>query len=163
AVWIASQTNKELSDDADLFAGDTDYHMMDEAEVRQALSYLDPQVVDEAVENTAVIASRCTTKVYMSPMVPVFSMVRTKTEAIQRDIERLVDICMTNWTKRCSGPTKRYGQEVYEARFEQEISLLIDKGFCGYYLMVSDYCSWARRNGILVGPGRGSGAGSLIA
>ena len=44
-----------------------------------------------------------------------------------------------------------------------EMKLLIEKKFCGYFLMVSDYCLWAQRQGILVGPGRGSGGGSLVA
>ena len=158
-VWIASQTNKALQDEADLFAGETDYHIMTEQEVRDSLAYLGPQVVDEAVGNTLVVAEQCHASVTGEVKAPVFSKAETEAQAIRRDVERLVDICMENW-HRCVGKT--HPVEVYEARFEREMRLLINKNFCGYFLMVSDYCRWARSHGILVGPGRGSGSGSLV-
>ena len=51
----------------------------------------------------------------------------------------------------------------YQARLDLEIDLIIKMGFVGYFLVVSDFIQWARRNGIPVGPGRGSAAGSLVA
>lgn len=51
----------------------------------------------------------------------------------------------------------------YQARLDLEIDLIITMGFVGYFLVVSDFIQWARRNGIPVGPGRGSAAGSLVA
>lgn len=159
-VWIASQTNKDLTDDADLFAGDTDYHLMSEAEVRDALSYLGPQVVDEAVENTLAIMERCDASVSGKTTTPIFSKAATPEQAIDRDADRLIEMCLANWGKTRIGSKS---QEVYEARFEQEMRLLISKSFCGYYLMVADYVEWARNHGIMVGPGRGSGSGSLVA
>ncbi len=53
--------------------------------------------------------------------------------------------------------------DVYCQRLELEIDLIIKMGFIGYFLIVSDFIQWARRNGIPVGPGRGSAAGSLVA
>lgn len=156
-VWIASQTNKDVQDDADLFAGGQDYHMLTEAEVREAIAYLGPQVVDIAVENTGRVADRCTAILQGKTTTPTFS----KVGGVRRDVERLVEICLGNWQKKVIGKTKPEAE--YEARFEREMKLLIDKSFCGYFLMVSDYCRWARAHGILVGPGRGSGGGSLVA
>ena len=54
-------------------------------------------------------------------------------------------------------------ETAYNARLEEEISLITRMGFVGYFLVVSDFIQWAYRNGIPVGPGRGSAAGSLVA
>jgi DNA polymerase-3 subunit alpha len=51
----------------------------------------------------------------------------------------------------------------YRERLEMEIKTIIDMGFPGYFLIVADFINWAKRNGVPVGPGRGSGAGSLVA
>lgn len=53
--------------------------------------------------------------------------------------------------------------DVYRARLDSEIALIIKMGFVGYFLVVSDFIQWAKRQGIPVGPGRGSAAGSLVA
>ena len=54
-------------------------------------------------------------------------------------------------------------EEFYQKRLDLEIALIIKMGFVGYFLVVSDFIQWARRNSIPVGPGRGSAAGSLVA
>ena len=51
----------------------------------------------------------------------------------------------------------------YEARLEWEVGIIQQMGFPGYFLIVSDFIKWAKNHGIPVGPGRGSGAGSLVA
>jgi DNA polymerase-3 subunit alpha len=51
----------------------------------------------------------------------------------------------------------------YQARLDLEMDLIITMGFVGYFLVVSDFIQWSRRNGVPVGPGRGSAAGSLVA
>lgn len=165
-VWIAAQTDSDLQDDADLFAGNEDYHILSEAEARAALDYLPASVVDEAIHNTYLVAERCDATIRTRGSLPVFSKRPTREESVHRDVERLVEICMSNWHKTLG---KAYAngspipQEVYEARFEREMKLLISKGFCGYFLMVADYCRHSRANGVLVGPGRGSGGGCLVA
>jgi DNA polymerase III subunit alpha len=58
-------------------------------------------------------------------------------------------------------PSDQY--DVYDARLDLEIALIIKMGFVGYFLVVSDFIQWAKRQGIPVGPGRGSAAGSLVA
>ena len=54
-------------------------------------------------------------------------------------------------------------REDYAARLERELGVIISMGFAGYFLIVADFIRWARENGVPVGPGRGSGAGSLVA
>lgn len=58
---------------------------------------------------------------------------------------------------------EKTNEEQYQKRLDLEIDLIIKMGFVGYFLVVSDFIQWARRNGIPVGPGRGSAAGSLVA
>lgn len=155
-MWLRVQMNKEAHDATTLFEGDADYHLMTAAEVESALSYLPVSVLDEAMANTIAVSERCQARMLGQAAPPVFSRQGGK----EADLDRLLRICMGNWSKTLG---KREPQEVYEARFEREMRLLIDKGFCGYFLMVHDQVDYAKRNGILVGPGRGSGSGSLVA
>jgi DNA polymerase-3 subunit alpha len=59
-------------------------------------------------------------------------------------------------------PGERLTQEVKD-RVEMELAIISQKGYCGYYLVVADFIQWSKNNGIRVGPGRGSGAGSIAA
>lgn len=158
-VWIACQTSKDVQDETDLFAEDLNLYVMGEAEVRQGLAYLGPDVVDEAVANTVVLADRCNARIEGETDTPSF------TGDPDEDVFLLRKLCLDNWDRvpfraqHKNAPS----HEMYRERFEREMELLVDKGFCGYFLMVADYCGWAKDHGILVGPGRGSGGGSLVA
>jgi DNA polymerase-3 subunit alpha len=154
-AWIALQTNSDVGDEGDLFAVNLDLYMQDEQTVREGLAYLGQDVVDESVSNTMAVARMCTARIEGTPTAPVYS----KRGGADRDADRLLELCVANWGKVAAQPD----QEFYMARFEREFALLRRKGFCGYFLMVSDYCKYAKDNGVLVGPGRGSGSGSLVA
>lgn len=155
-AWIALQTNSDVSDEGDLFAVNLDLYMQTEADVRAGLAYLGDSVVDEAVSNSHDLVTRTDARIGGKPTPPIFS----KRGGHSQDAERLLDLCIENW-KKVSG--KDAPQDEYMKRFEYEFDLLRRKDFCGYFLMVSDYCRWAKAQGILVGPGRGSGGGSLVA
>jgi DNA polymerase-3 subunit alpha len=61
-------------------------------------------------------------------------------------------------------PSEREKQlPVYEARLDFEVGIIVQMGFPGYFLIVADFINWAKNNGVPVGPGRGSGAGSVVA
>ncbi|MDR1997432.1 MAG: DNA polymerase III subunit alpha [Candidatus Margulisbacteria bacterium] len=63
------------------------------------------------------------------------------------------------------GIRARYGESVsaeIKQRYEFELGVITKTGFCGYFLIVSDFIKWAKQNGIAVGPGRGSAAGSIV-
>lgn len=167
-AWLAMQTNKDLTDDSSLFAGGQDYHMMTTGEVIDSLMYLGPETVLECVSNTVSLALRCDAKVTGATTTPTYSKASTEhPDPVQRDVERVVDICLANWERKIVG--KRYPIADAEARFEREMSLLISKQFCGYFLVCWDYVHAAKTRPaeeggpILVGPGRGSGGGSLVA
>lgn len=160
-AWLAMQTNKDLSDDSSLFAGGHDYHLFTTAEVTKALAYLDPGVVEQCIANTASLTNRCTAVLAGATDPPTFSKPSAEhPDPVQRDVERLIDLCLKNWDLKVSG---KGNLAVYEDRFVREMNLLIAKQFCGYFLVVADYVNWAKGQGCLVGPGRGSGGGSLVA
>ncbi|MGH8324151.1 MAG: DNA polymerase III subunit alpha, partial [Steroidobacteraceae bacterium] len=60
-------------------------------------------------------------------------------------------------------PAQGFSRENYEQRLETELDVIVQMGFEGYFLIVADFINWAKQNDIPVGPGRGSGAGSLVA
>lgn len=152
-TWLACQTS---ADNEAYWHFD---HSMGEAEMRQRLAYLDPQAVDEAVENTVKIAEQCDARIESKIVMPIYHR-GGEGDGRERDAQRMREICEANWGRIKS---TAHPQEVYRERFEREYDLIVRKGYPGYFLMVADYVCWAKDNGILVGPGRGSGAGSLIA
>ena len=73
----------------------------------------------------------------------------------------MIDICRAAWDAKL-GHIDPEERQVYVERFAYEVAELSDKGFCGYMLIVWEYCDWAHRERILIGPGRGCAAGSLV-
>lgn len=162
-VWVASAIGKTLDELADstMFEGDEDYHLMTEAEARASVAYLGAHV-DRLVANTMAVADRCTAEITLASHNPVYSRKTAESpDPAQQDITRLLEDCLTRWDERTLG--KRRDADAYMARFETEFGLIAEKGFAGYFLMVADLVGYAKQTGILVGPGRGSGGGSLVA
>lgn len=76
--------------------------------------------------------------------------------------------CIEGWARRFSSPVLGHQPltsdlPIYQARLKYELSVLKSMGFSGYFLLVEDLVSWAKKSGIIVGPGRGSVGGSLVA
>jgi DNA polymerase III subunit alpha len=114
----------------------------------------------EAVWNTGFIADQCDFNFEFGKLLfPQFPLPEQYTQAtyfekLCRDgLERLKDNGLI--------PTDKY--TLYDERLRSEIELIIKMGFVGYFLVVSDFIQWAKRQNIPVGPGRGSAAGSLVA
>lgn len=114
----------------------------------------------EAIDNTWEVARRCNLVMEMgSYYLPKFDA----------DSEKGVDEALVE--KAHSGladKIEEYPQliaraDLYKDRLNTEIDIIVHMGFPGYFLIVADFINWAKRNGIPVGPGRGSGAGSLTA
>ena len=110
---------------------------------------------DGACDNTLAIAERCGFKLDTSPKYPDYQPPAGKTRN-----EYLREITE-------AGLRKRYGadadSEAVQRRYALEIDVLEKQGFVNYFLIVWDFIDWARQQGIPVGPGRGSAAGSIIA
>jgi DNA polymerase-3 subunit alpha len=113
----------------------------------------------EACDNTLDIARRCAFMVKKrDPILPSFPTAEGRTEA-----EELAAQAREGLKARLEGHTLAHPEEVYWERLEREIGVIQSMGFSGYFLIVSDFMKWAVAHGIPVGPGRGSGAGSLVA
>lgn len=111
--------------------------------------------IPEAVENTVRIAERCNLDIkFPGPQLPVFD-VPAGHESPSHYLRSLSH----------EGLANRYDEVTDELveRLEYELNVIISMGFEGYFLIVMDYIRWAKEQGIPVGPGRGSGAGSLVA
>lgn len=161
-VWLGVTTSSDVvTDDSDLFAGEQDYHLMSADEVRTALGYLG-EVAERAVLGTGELAARCTAEITPQVAKPVFSKhTPDHPDPVQHDAERFVDAALHNFDNRITA--RGLDPHPYLDRIRYEGPLLIDKGYCGYYLITADFVNWAKDHGILVGPGRGSGAASLFA
>ena len=113
----------------------------------------------EACDNTIDIARRCAFMVVKrDPILPRFTTSDGRTED-----EELASDAREGLRLRLAAHAPALPLEAYEARLEQEISVIQKMGFSGYFLIVSDFMKWAVSQGIPVGPGRGSGASSLVA
>lgn len=151
-ICIAS--GKRISDTKRLKFDGEGYYIKSAAEMRAL--WADQFGMPEACDNTLLIAERCevefveSTGGYMARADVPESM--TEEQWFVEEVWR--------------GIKARYGDsptgEVVE-RTEMEIDVIRTKGYCGYYLVVADFINWAKDNGIRVGPGRGSGAGSIAA
>jgi DNA polymerase III subunit alpha len=114
----------------------------------------------QALENSVEIARRCNLEILLGKSrLPAFPMpegvtiddfLRTQAHAgLARRLDKL--------------GVNEEGQPRYRERLEFEIRTIVQMGFAGYFLIVADFINWAKQNGVPVGPGRGSGAGSLVA
>ena len=113
----------------------------------------------EACDNTIDIARRCAFMVNKrDPIMPRFPIPEGRTED-----EELASQAREGLRARLAVHPLAVPLEAYEARLEQEIAVIQNMGFSGYFLIVSDFMKWAVSQGIPVGPGRGSGASSLVA
>nr|BAT30190.1 DNA polymerase III subunit alpha [Aureimonas sp. AU22] len=121
----------------------------------------------EALENTIEIARRCSYRVRTrKPILPRFAGAdadaleaeRAEAGELRRQAEEGLEARLA-----AHGPAPGQTVEIYRERLEFELSVIERMKFPGYFLIVSDFIKWAKANGIPVGPGRGSGAGSLVA
>ncbi|WP_417261827.1 DNA polymerase III subunit alpha [Celeribacter sp.] len=109
----------------------------------------------EALENTVEIAKRCAFKAYKrDPILPKFA---------DDEVEELRKQAWEGLDKRLAVIEAAVPREEYEARLKFELGIIEQMGFPGYFLIVADFIKWSKDNNIPVGPGRGSGAGSLVA
>jgi len=108
----------------------------------------------EALANTAVIAQRCAVAApSRRPILPRLS--DHEDDQLRRDAHAGLEV-------RLEGRPAE-DRERYRERLDYELEIIINMGFAGYFLIVADFIKWAKANDIPVGPGRGSGAGSVVA
>lgn len=119
----------------------------------------------EAIANTLVVAQRCAIAApKRAPILPSLAgdregeaaMLRTEAHAgLEARLKRIEELA--------SEPQADGWQDAYRTRLDFELDVIIQMGFPGYFLIVADFIKWAKSHDIPVGPGRGSGAGSVVA
>lgn len=117
--------------------------------------------IPEAIQNTVEIAKRCHFSFELGEyFLPAFPIPEGETEDqyFRRYTKELLAIYLEK-----SGAVEGYTEEDYYQRLTFEVDIILQMGFPGYFLIVADFINWSKENKIPVGPGRGSGAGSLVA
>ncbi len=117
----------------------------------------------EAIENTVEIAQRCAYRPrFHDPILPRFTNGGAD-DAGAAECAELERQAREGLKARLAGLDLAAPEEDYWSRLKRELDIINDMGFPGYFLIVSDFIKWTKAQGIPVGPGRGSGAGSLVA
>ena len=148
-VLLCIQTGKKLEDEDRMSFGSDEYYLYSPEEM---IEYF--KDVPEAIENTVKIAEQCNVEIEFGNLkMPYFEVPDGYTH--EGYFEKLAK---EGLKKRYKNPTKEA-----EERLDFEIKMINQMGYPDYFLIVADYINWAKDQGIPVGPGRGSGAGSLVA
>ena len=122
--------------------------------------------IPQALRNTVEIAQRC--HFFLEnhkPILPRFALPASQAPAATED-DFLKQEAQKSFHKRFDEENKHnnpHPKELYEKRLAYELDMIVRMGFSGYFLIVADFIRWAKKNDIPVGPGRGSGASSLVA
>ena len=150
---LCLQTKKTLMEDHWTFSGEG-YYIHSSEEMEDLFHDL-----PEALDNTLEIADKCDVTVPLGQInMPEFEV----PAPFRKPEEYFEFLCSEGFKKRFAGTNKLTDPE-YIKRFDYELNMIKQMGFVSYFVIVQDYCNWARDHGIYVGPGRGSAAGSLLA
>jgi DNA polymerase-3 subunit alpha len=149
-VLLCIQTGKTLNAENRMRFSTEEFYLKDAEEMAALFPAL-----PEAIENTLQIADACNVEFeFGKTHLPVYEIPRP-----HDDNSYLREICL-------QGARDRYGEELPPhvlERLEYELGVIAQMGYASYFLIVWDFVNYAHQNGILVGPGRGSAAGSLVA
>ena len=161
---IALALNTKV-DDPNKLSHTPDLYIMDEEDTRGHLDYLPRNAVEEAIKNSDLIASMCdVTLPERRNRIPIFMPDKEYKNSKDMFYELAVDGYM-----RKIAPYPEKDQEVYMERFEKEMKVMFEANLYDYFLIVRDYIQAAKNGEIvpgknmLIGPGRGSAGGSLVA
>ena len=146
-ILLCIQTGKKLDDENRMRYTGGQYYLKSPEEMRTLFSY-----AQEAIENTGKIAERCNVEIEFGVQkLPRYDV--PDGFSAEEYLERLCE----------EGLRRRYEDyESHEERLRYELDTIRQMGYVDYFLIVWDFINYAKRNGIMVGPGRGSAAGSLV-
>ena len=124
--------------------------------------------IPEAISNSVEIAKRCNLDLELGQSyMPAFPVPEEQTtdQFLRAEAAQGLDRFLATKSEREGVSSDDFGKMAapYRARLDGELNVICDMGFPGYFLIVADFIDWAKKEGIPVGPGRGSGAGSLVA
>ncbi|MDD6880276.1 MAG: DNA polymerase III subunit alpha [Firmicutes bacterium] len=149
-VLLAIQTATSINDENRMRFPNDEFYLKSEDEMRRVFAYL-----PEAIDNTQIVADACNVEFEFGQYhLPEFIAPDGK-----ENREYLRELCR-------KGLIERYGDNPgkdLEERLDYELNTIESMGYVEYFLIVWDFINYAKENGIMVGPGRGSAAGSLVA
>ena len=147
-ILLAIQTGNKLSDGDRLSLKDDDFSMRSPEEMVELFTD-----TPEAILNTTRIAEACNVEIDFGQIhLPKFDVPENRNPSVY-----LKELVKERWPNRFKDMTP----EIRE-RLDYELSVINTMGFADYFLIVQDFINWAKNYGIVVGPGRGSAAGSLV-
>ncbi|MEE2744558.1 MAG: DNA polymerase III subunit alpha, partial [Bdellovibrionota bacterium] len=169
-VLMCAQTKMTLADENRMSYGAAEFHFKSPEEMQERF-----KDYPEALENTLKIADLCSVELKWEDDEgkQIYHLPDFQIETDETQDEFFRRLSQEGLEKRFQGPhfiniIKKENWEtelrpVYEERLKSELDMIVEMGFSGYFLIVADFIQWAKDKKISVGPGRGSGAGSIVA
>lgn len=149
-ILICLQTKRKISDPNRMSYTNEDYSFRSPEQMKKSFAH-----IPEAIINTLKIAEMCNVELDLKTThLPFYELPLGVTAE-----DYLADLCL-------QGLNKKYGEVIspeIQERLDYELSVINKTGFASYFLIVQDFINWAKNNGVVVGPGRGSAAGSIVA
>ncbi len=162
AVLLCVQTGNVITEGRPIGFETDEFYYKTTEEMHSLFSYLDGEKLGSPIENTAKVAEKCNFDFDFSKLyLPAF-----RPDDGSEPTEYLRALALAGFEKRSSTGRisfSKHSESEYLERIDYELSVIIKMGYAEYFLIVQDFVGWAKSQGIPVGPGRGSGAGSLVA
>lgn len=159
-ILLCIQTGKTILDEKRMKFHTDQLYLKSPEDMERDFSW-----IPEALENSAAIAERCNVKIPLGEYhFPVFPLGPGEdiVERFEREAREGFELRIAGIRHKRPAFSDQDLEE-YKTRFEYELDIIKQMGFPAYFLIVADFINWAKDNGVPVGPGRGSAAGSLIA
>ncbi len=154
-ILLCVQQKKLLTDTSRMSMLQFDVHFKSEAEMMEIPIYKDHP---ELISNTQLIADACNVELEMGVVkLPYYPL----PEGVTPEME-IINIARQNCPRKYGCEFDNLPEHIKQ-RFEYELGIIKKMGYECYFLIVQDFINWSKNNGIAVGPGRGSGAGSIVA
>jgi DNA polymerase-3 subunit alpha len=160
-VLLCIQTGKTVADENRMRMEAQELYLKSEEEMRASFGHL-----PGALSRTLEVAERCNLEIPLGrPHLPRFPLPpgESEDEVLEREARAGFEPRLAQVMPRLPAQGRKDAPGRYRERLERELAMIKRMGFSGYFLIVQDFISHARRQGIPVGPGRGSAAGSLVA
>ncbi len=163
AILMCIQTNNVITDGRPIGFETDEFYYKTTEEMHVLFGHLDDEELGSPIENTAKVAEKCNfdfdfSKIYLPAFNPPdgFSGKEYLRKLTFDGLSRRLDSCAITYTDK-------HPESEYLERIEYELDVIGRMGYADYFLIVQDFVGYAKKKGIPVGPGRGSGAGSLVA
>lgn len=166
-VLLHIQTGRQVEDPSGTNLKSEEYYVKSQAKMIEDFSFC-----PEAIENTRVIADACNFEYRFNDDKgkKIYHFPKFEPPQGKNQVEFLRENAAAGLVRRIGEletlENRKFSEEdlkKYNDRLERELKVIIDMGFTGYFLIVADFIGWAKDHGVPVGPGRGSGAGCLVA